>query len=86
MLITYFEIPKKNHHSAQTNNNKNKIWNHPENKLDVRPIIPLMLLVLFVRSEIPLVATIDHIMLTEKEACILKKYRWEGTVQKITIR
>jgi hypothetical protein len=36
-------------------------------------IIPLMLLVLFVRSEIPLVATIDHIMLTEIKEGILKK-------------
>jgi len=75
------------HHSAQASNNKNKIQNHSENKHDVN--IPLMLLVLFVtfcRSEIPLVATIDHIMLTEIKACILKKYRLEGTVQRITIR
>jgi hypothetical protein len=33
--------------------------------------IPLMLLVLFARSEIPLVATIDHIMLTEIKEGIL---------------
>ena len=32
-----------------------------------------MLLVLFARSEIPLVATIDHIMLTEIKEGILKK-------------
>ena len=36
-------------------------------------IIPLMLLVLFARSVIPLVATIDHIMLTETKEGILKK-------------
>jgi hypothetical protein len=45
-----------------------------------------MLLVLFARSEIPLVATIDHIMLTEIKEGILKNYRLEGTVQRITIR
>jgi hypothetical protein len=45
-----------------------------------------MLLVLFVRSEIPLVATIDHIMLTEIKEGILKKIPIGGNSPKIRIR